>query len=244
MLCQRSPLTPWRCHFNLQAKNQLLRRNAQQLLQRLDLGCCPDCPRVHQREAASLQAMAAWHEELEQVSTLRLQALEQGRPYPPLTLPCLDLQPFLPEGLPEDFPPSIDRCAACQNRLEEVRLQWAGRLQEQRLAGSKSGASAAGMGACCQQQQPGTAAGQLSPVSPAAGYKLLHRGPLLFTPACPFVPSGPCWALYRLPGLCSTFTGSGASGRQLTRTLSEHSAASSVPMFCTWRCRHCGQQQH
>ncbi len=102
--------------------------------------------------------MAAWHEGLEQVSTLRLQALEQGHPYPPLTLPCLDLQPFLPEGLPEDFPPSIDRCAACQNRLEEVRLQWAGRLQEQRLAGRKSGASASGMGACSQRQQRGVAA--------------------------------------------------------------------------------------
>ncbi|KAI7835334.1 hypothetical protein COHA_010764 [Chlorella ohadii] len=101
------------------AKKKLLRRNAQRLLQRLDLGCCPDCPRVHRREAASLQAMAAWHEEWEQVCSLRLQALEQGHPYPPLTLPYLELQPFLPEGLPEDFPPSIDRCAACQNRLEE-----------------------------------------------------------------------------------------------------------------------------
>ena len=128
------PSHPLPCRCNLQAKKKLLQRNAQQLLQRLDLGCCPDCPRVQQREAASLQAMAAWHEEWEQVCTLRLQALEQGHPYPPLTLPYLELQPFLPEGLPEDFPPSIDRCAACQNRLEEVSL-----LAGWQVAGTEAG---------------------------------------------------------------------------------------------------------
>ncbi len=183
------PSHPLHCRCNLQAKKKLLRRNAQQLLQRLDLGCCPDCPRVQQREAASLQAMAAWHEEWEQVCTLRLQALEQGHPYPPLTLPYLDLQPFLPEGLPEDFPPSIDRCAACQNRLEEVRLQWAGRLQEQRLAGCIGGASAAGNSG--RQLSPGVSADT--------------------TPR--FLPCGYCFTTPVLPGLtlhgpCTTFRAS------------------------------------
>ena len=107
----------------LQAKQQLIRRNAEWLLQHLDLGCCRDCPRVHRREAASLRAMAAWYRGWEVISILRLEALEQGHPFPPLTLPYLDVQPFLPEGLPQDFPPSIDRCAACQKRLDEVRLR-------------------------------------------------------------------------------------------------------------------------
>lgn len=64
--------------------------------------------------------MAEWYDQWELINTLRLQALEQGHPYPPLTLPRLDLQLHLPEGVPEDLPPSFDRCAACQSRLEEV----------------------------------------------------------------------------------------------------------------------------
>lgn len=117
--CPFTPNLPCRC--NLQAKKQLMRRNAEQLLQCLDLGCCRDCPRVRQREAASLQAMAAWQEQWELISSVWLRDLEQGHPYSPLTFPDLELQLYLPEGLPEDFPPSIDRCAACQGRLEEVR---------------------------------------------------------------------------------------------------------------------------
>ena len=114
----------------LQAQQQWCRYNAGLLLQRPDWGCCPDCPRVNRRHAASLQAMAAWHEQWELVLNLWLQALEQGHPYPPLKLPYLEVQPFLPEGLPEDLPPTIDRCAACHSRLEQVR---AGGLQALRL---------------------------------------------------------------------------------------------------------------
>ena len=126
---------PRRCYCDLQAKQQLLRRNAD-VLQRLDLGCCPDCPRVHQREVASLRAAALWHEQWERVYRLQLEALEQGHPDPPLILPYLDVRPFLPEGMPEDLPPSIDRCADCQRRLEEVRRRG--------LSGCRRGAGAAG----------------------------------------------------------------------------------------------------
>ncbi|PSC74214.1 hypothetical protein C2E20_2651 [Micractinium conductrix] len=100
-----------------QAKKQEFRRNEEFLLQHPDLGCCSDCVRVRQRAAATSQAMAAWNEAWQLISTRRLQALEQGQPYPPLTLPYLELH--LPEGLPEDLPPSIDRCATCQKELDE-----------------------------------------------------------------------------------------------------------------------------
>lgn len=148
-----------------------MRHNADLLLQRLDLGCCSDCSHVHQREAASLRAMAAWHEQWELISTLRLQALEQGHPYPPLALPYLDVQPFLPEGLPEDFPPSIDRCAACQKRLDEVRMldvrpcglgQAAGLQRQQLGTGARAGLAQRRQRfhrpCCCLQSLPAPAA--------------------------------------------------------------------------------------
>ena len=76
---------------------------------------------MNRRHAATLQATAAWYEQWEQVYRMWLQALEQGHPYPPLKLPYLEVQPFLPEGLPDDLPPNIDRCAACHTRIEQVR---------------------------------------------------------------------------------------------------------------------------
>ena len=128
-ICCQAHQPQWR-RCNLQAKKQEFRRNEEFLLQHPDLGCCSDCVRVRQRAAATSQAMAAWNEAWQLISTRRLQALEQGQPYPPLTLPYLELH--LPEGLPEDLPPSIDRCATCQKELDEdeVRLRavW-GRLQ-------------------------------------------------------------------------------------------------------------------
>ncbi|PRW44894.1 DNA helicase exodeoxyribonuclease subunit A [Chlorella sorokiniana] len=102
-----------------QAWAQALRRNIDIVLQQPDLGCCSDCLRVRLRVVASLRANAAWHEQWAQISTLRLQAWEQGQPAPPLTLPYLDVQPHLAEGVPLDLPPSIDRCAACQDKLEK-----------------------------------------------------------------------------------------------------------------------------
>ena len=76
--------------------------------------------RVRQRAAASCDARAAWIEAWGVVSGLRLEALELGHPPPPLTPPYLELH--LPEGLPEELPPSFDRCSACQGLLDEVRL--------------------------------------------------------------------------------------------------------------------------
>lgn len=100
-----------------------MRRDAESLLQGRDLGCCADCLRVHQRQAATLLAMAAWHHEWEWIDTLRLQALEHGHPPPPLTLPYFQVHPYLlPQGLPEQVLPSYDRCEACQRTLDEVRL--------------------------------------------------------------------------------------------------------------------------
>ncbi|PRW56675.1 D-alanyl-D-alanine dipeptidase [Chlorella sorokiniana] len=102
-----------------QAWAQALRRNIDIVLQQPDLGCCSDCLRVALRVVASLRANAAWHEEWVRISTLRLQALEQGHPYPSMTPPHLDVQPYLAEGVPLDLPPSIDRCAACQDELDK-----------------------------------------------------------------------------------------------------------------------------
>ena len=122
-----SPLPP-SLPLLVQARTQELRRYADMVLQQPDLGCCRDCVRVQLRVVASLRANAAWYEEWVQISTLRLQALEQGQPYPPLTLPYLDVRPYLAEGVPEDLPPSIDRCSACQEELEEVGVRRLARL--------------------------------------------------------------------------------------------------------------------
>ncbi|KAL4441507.1 hypothetical protein ABPG77_002011 [Micractinium sp. CCAP 211/92] len=76
--------------------------------------------RVRQRCAASCEARVAWFTAWEYITSRRLEALEQGHPYPPLILPHLELQ--LPDGLPEEPPPSIDRCSACQQMLDQARL--------------------------------------------------------------------------------------------------------------------------
>ena len=87
-----------------------------------DPGCCRDCVRVRLRVAASLRALAARFEAWALISTLRLEALEQGQPKPPLVLPYLEVQPHLAEGVPEELPASsMDRCAACQQELDSVR---------------------------------------------------------------------------------------------------------------------------
>ncbi|PRW45183.1 hypothetical protein C2E21_6237 [Chlorella sorokiniana] len=98
---------------------QGLRRNINIVLQQPDLRCCSDCLRVRLRVVASMRANAAWYEQWARISTLRLQAVEEGHPAPPLILPYLDVQPHLAEGVPLDLPLSIDRCAACQDELDK-----------------------------------------------------------------------------------------------------------------------------
>ena len=70
--------------------------------------CCADCLRVRQRVASSCQAFAAWHEAFRTGTHQQLQAAEQGDPDPPMPAPPFELQ--LPEGVPEEMPPSVDRC--------------------------------------------------------------------------------------------------------------------------------------
>ncbi|KAL4447520.1 hypothetical protein ABPG75_004739 [Micractinium tetrahymenae] len=96
---------------------RLLRANRDTYLRPPLVECCADCLRVRQRAAASCEGQAAWNEAWELISTRRLEALEQGQPYPPLTLPYLELH--LPDGMPEELPPSIDRCSACQSMLDQ-----------------------------------------------------------------------------------------------------------------------------
>ena len=113
---------PRSCLRALQAFAHLLRHDACLASRSPDLGCCRDCVRVRLRVAASLRARAAWHDAWALISTLRLEALEKGQPKPPLVLPYLEVQPHLAEGVPEELPASsMDRCAACQKELEEVR---------------------------------------------------------------------------------------------------------------------------
>ncbi|KAL4444300.1 hypothetical protein ABPG75_012037 [Micractinium tetrahymenae] len=107
-----------------QAKKQLLRHYRDIVLQHPGQECCADCLRVRQRGAASYEARAAWNEAWELLSIRQLQALEQGQPCPPLILPRLELH--LPEGMPEELPPSIDRCSACQKMLDEYLYLEAG----------------------------------------------------------------------------------------------------------------------
>lgn len=104
---------------SLQGCRQAILDDAADLLQRPVGECCADRMRVRQRCAASCEARAAWFAAWEFISSSRLEALEQGHPYPPLILPRLELH--LPEGLPEEPPPSIDRCTACQRMLDQVR---------------------------------------------------------------------------------------------------------------------------
>ena len=111
------------CDACLQAKKELLRSHRDIYLQRPAHECCAECVLVRHRAAVSCDARAAWHEAWEMISSRRLEALEQGHPLPPLTLPYLELR--LPEGMPEELPPSIDRCSDCQERLEDVRSRSA-----------------------------------------------------------------------------------------------------------------------
>lgn len=121
----------------MQATKQTLRRYRDIYLMHPGKECCADCLRVRQRAAASCDGRAAWNEDWELISTRRLEALEQGHPLPPMTLPYLELQ--LPEGMPEELPPSLDRCSACQGMLDEVRLCGLWQPLCSRLQGQGSG---------------------------------------------------------------------------------------------------------
>lgn len=104
----------------VQSSKEKLRRGRDIYLQPPAEECCADCLLVRKRAAASNDARAAWNEQWEMVSSRRLEALEQGHPLPPLTLPYLELR--LPEGVPEELPPSLNRCSACQDLLDKVRV--------------------------------------------------------------------------------------------------------------------------
>ncbi len=82
--------------------------------------CCSDCLRVRQRLAATCQAAAAWYEACSLRASQQLQVVEQGEPLPELPLPPFELQ--LPEGVPEEPPPSVDRCSRCQTLLDHVSV--------------------------------------------------------------------------------------------------------------------------
>lgn len=82
--------------------------------------CCTDCVRVRQRLAAVCQACAVWYEASSVRASKQLQAVEQGEPVPAMPLPPFEVQ--LPEGVPEELPPSVDRCSSCQDLLDHVRL--------------------------------------------------------------------------------------------------------------------------
>ena len=131
----RAAAAPAQC---LQAEAQMWRRELELWTQRLAAwqaepasACCPDFVRVHQRMLASLHAGASLLEAWAQQSTVRLQALQEGRPPPPAPPPRLELD--LPAGLPQELPPSIDRCAVCQEHLEHVSCR--GWVMVQHLSG-------------------------------------------------------------------------------------------------------------
>lgn len=100
------------------SSKEKLRRGRDIYLQPPAEECCADCLLVRKRAAASNDARAAWNEQWEMVSPRRLEALEQGHPLPPLTLPYLELR--LAEGVPEELPPSLNRCSACQDLLDKL----------------------------------------------------------------------------------------------------------------------------
>lgn len=110
------------CCCILQARAYRYRTTADLATRDQYLGCCADCKRARLRIVASLRAQAAWINDWVTIFALRLAALEQGHPKLPLVLPYLDVQPYLAEGVPAVLPASsIDRCAACQKALEQVR---------------------------------------------------------------------------------------------------------------------------
>ncbi|KAL4420889.1 hypothetical protein ABPG77_001230 [Micractinium sp. CCAP 211/92] len=81
-----------------------------------DCKCCSDCLVVRQRLAACCQATAAWYDSWEQITSQQLQAVQRGEPPPALPVPPFELQ--LPPGVPEQLPPSVDRCSRCQHNLD------------------------------------------------------------------------------------------------------------------------------
>ncbi len=83
-----------------------------------DCKCCSDCLVVRQRLAACCQATAAWYDSWEQITSQQLQAVQRGEPPPALPVPPFELQ--LPPGVPEQLPPSVDRCSRCQHNLDYV----------------------------------------------------------------------------------------------------------------------------
>jgi len=136
-ICRQAILLLLLLLLHLQAKQQQLTRSVDVLLQPPSVECCPDCLRVRQRLLASCQARAAWFEAWALLSTRRLEALEEGRLCPVVSLPCLQLEPHLPDGMPEELPPSIERCSVCQQKLEQVRGwcygSWVDRVERSRL---------------------------------------------------------------------------------------------------------------
>ncbi|KAL4419500.1 hypothetical protein ABPG77_002286 [Micractinium sp. CCAP 211/92] len=78
--------------------------------------CCTDCVGVRQRLAAVCRACAAWYEAASLRASQQLQMVEEGDSEPAMPLPLFELQ--LPEGVPEELPPSLDRCSSCQNLLD------------------------------------------------------------------------------------------------------------------------------
>ncbi len=116
---------PCRSRCMLQAQQQALQQSVEQWTRSLEaclrcprLACCPDFERVHQRLLASFKARAALFQGWVRLSAEYLKALQAGQLLPPAPLPRLELQ--LPAGVSQEVPPSIDRCTACQDKLDTV----------------------------------------------------------------------------------------------------------------------------
>lgn len=67
---------------------------------------------------ASYKSRVAMNEAAARECTVHLQALLEGRPAPPA--PAARFKLHLPAGVPQELPPSIDRCAKCQGHLEDA----------------------------------------------------------------------------------------------------------------------------
>ncbi|KAL4423334.1 hypothetical protein ABPG77_006129 [Micractinium sp. CCAP 211/92] len=99
-----------------QVLQQSFRASHQLFSQPPDRECCSDCLLVRQRLAASFQATAAYYESWEQITSQQLQAIQRGEPAPAMPVPRFELH--LPPGVPEQLPPSVDRCSRCQHNLD------------------------------------------------------------------------------------------------------------------------------
>ncbi len=104
---------------NLQMLQRDLRASYLAFSQPPNRECCGDCLLVRQRLAACFQATAAWYECLKQITSQQLQAVQRGEPAPALPVPRFELH--MPPGVPEQLPPSMDRCFRCQHNLDYVR---------------------------------------------------------------------------------------------------------------------------